>query len=205
MAHTYKVGDFAELTGVTARALHHYERLGLLKPARTDAGYRVYSESDLATLEQIVTLKFLGFRLEQIKSLLRSDPGHFAEVFAAQRWLLEERARRIAVAIRALEDAERSVREQTRPDTSPLSRIIEVLDMKNHVTDAAQYAALLDRKVERLRAMTPEARAEMQREWMALVQDIESAMDEDPASERAQSLATRWLNASRGAQWRRAG
>ena len=66
--------------------------------------------------------------------------------------------------------------------------------MNNHVTDAAQYAALLDRKVERLRAMTPEERAEMQREWMALVQDIESALDKDPASQRAQSLATRWLN-----------
>jgi DNA-binding transcriptional MerR regulator len=50
----YRVRAFAELAGVTVRALHHYDRLGLLKPRRTAAGYRVYTTADLPTLEQIV-------------------------------------------------------------------------------------------------------------------------------------------------------
>src|SRR3954469_3355783 len=48
---SYRVREFAELAGVSVKALHHYDRLDLLKPARTDAGYRVYSLADLARLE----------------------------------------------------------------------------------------------------------------------------------------------------------
>ena len=69
--HLYPPHEFAVLAGVTVRALHHYDRLGLLKPvSRTQAGYRLYSEHDLARLEQIVLLKFLGFSLKQIGELL---------------------------------------------------------------------------------------------------------------------------------------
>lgn len=41
MSKLYRVREFAELSGVTVRALHHYDRVGLLKPRRTDAGYRL--------------------------------------------------------------------------------------------------------------------------------------------------------------------
>lgn len=194
MGQTYRVGEFARLTGVTPRALHHYERVGLLEPARTDAGYRVYSPSHLPILEQIVALRFLGFRLDQIKSLLRSDPRQLAKVFQAQRWLLEERARRIAIAIRAIDEAAQSVSEDTQADITRLPRIMEVFDMKNHVGEAAQYAALLDAKMDRLRAMQPEVKADLQQQWTTLIHDVQAALGADPASEQAQALATRWLN-----------
>ena len=51
---SYRIHEFAELAGVTVKALHHYDRLGLLKPRRTDSGYRLYDERDLERLEQIV-------------------------------------------------------------------------------------------------------------------------------------------------------
>ena len=73
MGSTYRVQQFSELAGVTVRALHHYDRLALLKPRRTDAGYRVYSPSDLDRLERIVALKFLGLPLKQIKAVLDRD------------------------------------------------------------------------------------------------------------------------------------
>ena len=63
----FQAREFAALTGVTVRTLHHYDRLGLLKPSRyTRAGYRLYSERDLSRLEQIVALKFIGFSLKEI-------------------------------------------------------------------------------------------------------------------------------------------
>ncbi len=59
----YRARQFANLAGVTVRTLHHYDRFGLLKPRRrTDAGYRLYEDRDLERLEQVVALKFLGFR-----------------------------------------------------------------------------------------------------------------------------------------------
>jgi len=59
---TYQPHEFAKRAGVTIRALHHYDRLGLLKPSgRTAAGYRRYTDRDLVRLEQVVALKFIGF------------------------------------------------------------------------------------------------------------------------------------------------
>ena len=85
MNHTYLPHEFAKRAGVTIRALHHYDRLGLLKPSgRTAAGYRVYSDRDFARLEQIVALKFIGFPLSQIRELLhRKDPDLCASPSAA--------------------------------------------------------------------------------------------------------------------------
>ena len=59
----YRAREFAELSGVTVRALHHYDRLGLLRPKRAQNGYRAYGEQDLVRLEQIVALKFVGLPL----------------------------------------------------------------------------------------------------------------------------------------------
>ena len=69
-----QVHQFAELAGVTVKALHHYDRLGLLKPRRTDSGYRLYTERDLERLEQIVALKFLGSVLS-LAIFLTATPG----------------------------------------------------------------------------------------------------------------------------------
>jgi DNA-binding transcriptional MerR regulator len=71
VSRTYQPHEFARRAGVTVRALHHYDRLGLLEPSgRTSAGYRLYSDRDLVRLEQIVSLKFIGFPLNQISSEL---------------------------------------------------------------------------------------------------------------------------------------
>ncbi len=71
----YSVGAVARLTGVTVRALHHYDEIGLLKPrARTAAGYRQYSLADLERLHRILTYRELGFALPEIAELLERMP-----------------------------------------------------------------------------------------------------------------------------------
>ena len=82
----FQAREFAELTGVTVRTLHHYDRLGLLKPSRyTGAGYRLYGEGDLVRLEQIVALKFIGFSLKEIKDLLKRDSIDMSVALRRQR------------------------------------------------------------------------------------------------------------------------
>ena len=68
------VKELSKLTGVSRRTLHHYDTFGLLKPSvRLDNAYRLYSEGDLLKLQQIIALKFFGFGLAQIKTLLAGD------------------------------------------------------------------------------------------------------------------------------------
>src|SRR5262245_26272093 len=70
-----KVGELAKRTGLTIRTLHHYDEIGLLKPShRTDTGYRLYTATDVGRLQQIVSLRHLGFSLEEIKGCL-DRPG----------------------------------------------------------------------------------------------------------------------------------
>ena len=83
------VKDLSKLSGVSAQTLHHYDRIGLLKPSvRLPNGYRVYSEKDLLQLQQIIALKFFGFELSKIKALLTGNAGDL-EHFSVQARLLE--------------------------------------------------------------------------------------------------------------------
>src|SRR5688572_27292072 len=100
MSRTYRIREFAELAGVTVRALHHYDRLGLLKPKRTQTGYRVYVNKDLEILEQIVALKFMGLPLSKIKALLREGTRELATAFGAQRTILAHKKRLLELAIK---------------------------------------------------------------------------------------------------------
>lgn len=102
----YQPRQFAELAGVTVRALHYYDRLDLLKPRRTNSGYRLYCAEDLERLEQIVALKFVGLPLKQIKFLLDRDKSGFLEALRMQRRVLEEKRRLLDSAISAIQNVE---------------------------------------------------------------------------------------------------
>ena len=72
---TYQVKEVVELAGVTVRALHHYDEIGLLVPkARTAGGYRLYDDDDLLRLQQILIGRELGLSLEEIRRSL-DDPS----------------------------------------------------------------------------------------------------------------------------------
>jgi MerR family transcriptional regulator, thiopeptide resistance regulator len=60
---SWKVGELARVTGLTVRALHYYDEIGLLMPSgRTPAGHRSYDRADVARLYRISLLRRLGFR-----------------------------------------------------------------------------------------------------------------------------------------------
>src|SRR5215213_4243066 len=92
----YRASEFAELTGVTVRALHHYDRLGLLKPSgHTASGYRLYGARDFARLQQIVTLKFIGLPLKRIGEILDRDSFDLSTALRLQREMLGEKRRQL--------------------------------------------------------------------------------------------------------------
>src|SRR5262245_28038770 len=82
---TYRISEFALLAGVTPRALHHYDRVGLLTPKRTRVGYRVYTEGDLERLAQVIALKFIGIPLKLINRLTVQRPNELAAALRVQR------------------------------------------------------------------------------------------------------------------------
>src|SRR6187549_3652058 len=101
----YKMKEFAALAGVSVKALRHYERIGLLKPRRTPAGHRRYVQDDLGRVEAIGALKYVGFSLDQVRSILSRPGVELPKALAARRQALSEAEAGLAVARQALDVA----------------------------------------------------------------------------------------------------
>src|SRR5262245_26607042 len=102
----YQVKDVARLTRVSVRTLHHYDAIGLLVPtARTGAGYRLYTDSDLLRLQQILIRRELGLPLEEIRRSLDDPRFDRKAALLDQRERLHERARQAEAMIRAIDVA----------------------------------------------------------------------------------------------------
>jgi DNA-binding transcriptional MerR regulator len=190
----YRVREFADLAGVTVRALHHYDRLAVLRPRRTESGYRLYSLRDLERLEQIVALKFLGLPLKEIKTLLDRESRRLPEVLRSQRLALEEKRRCLEQAIHAIQDAEQAIASGEPAGIQVLAKIIEVIEMqeKTEFMDKYYSEEAQAKLAGKRQQWTPEMQAEATRAWSELFRDVELSLDEDPASEKAQALVARW-------------
>ena len=148
MAAMHTVGELSTLAGVSVRALHHYDEIGLLAPSgRSDAGYRLYSYADLERLQEILVWRQLGFALEEIRALL-DDPAHDRETaLLRQRELVAAERERLGATARALDAALAAHRqgEQMTPrsmfeDFDPSQYEEEVRERWGH-TDAYQESA----------------------------------------------------------------
>jgi len=192
----YRVQQFAQLAGVTIRALHHYDQLNLLKPKRSTAGYRLYAERDLERLEQIVTLKFIGLPLKQIRSMLGSRASVLPHALRMQRQALEHKRRLLDRAINAIRKAETATAGGRAPDAELLKNIIEVIEMQENENWSSQYysESAQTKITERQKLWNPELQERVSQQWLALVDDIKKALDtnEDPAGVKGQEIGRRW-------------
>jgi DNA-binding transcriptional MerR regulator len=134
----YQVKELAEISGVSIRALHHYDSIGLLTPrARSAAGYRLYDEDDLLRLQQILIGRELGLSLEVIRRSL--DDPHFDRRAAllAQRVELAARAERAADMVRAIDAALTLIEENDMSKTS-FEKIFDGFDPDRYEDEVKQ-------------------------------------------------------------------
>jgi MerR family transcriptional regulator, thiopeptide resistance regulator len=193
-----RIKAFARDAGVSVRTLRLYDRLGLLRPATlTESGYRLYGEAELERLEHILALRFLGFTLDQIKELLGDSDRPLAVALRMQREVLARQKRRLESALAAIDQAERALSRNGSADLwSTLRTVIEVFRMHNDWDWTQKYYSDEAReKIEEHRRATPQAAVEQgQRDWGALLADVEAAAARgvDPLGDEAQALAERW-------------
>jgi len=191
----YHAHEFAELAGVTVRALHHYDRLGLLKPAhRSEAGYRFYRRQDLARLEQIVVLKFIGLSLRDIGEVLRQETSALPQTLRHQQEVLTEKRRQLDKAISVIAKASQAIGAGDESDWRVLATIIKEISMQNDKTWMGQYFSdSAKAKIRERQALwSPELQQQTDKKWKELFYEVQNSLNEDPASARAQELADRW-------------
>lgn len=127
-------GEVAKKMNVTVRTLQHYHREGLLAPsAVSDGGRRLYTDSDIVKLHQILSLKHLGFSLDDIKTRLipLNTPSEIAAVLAGQAAAVREKIESLSESLQELEILREEVLQMQSVDFKKYADIIVNLQMKN--------------------------------------------------------------------------
>jgi DNA-binding transcriptional MerR regulator len=161
------VGALARATGVTARALHHYDRLGLLRPARDTTGRRRYGPADVRRLHQIITLRSFGLPLPEIAQLLDGTG-------ADPRELVQRQLRRTEEQLATLEQLRATLLRivaawpAAGPDREPpVAQFIELIERTTAMTGKLtreQFEHLARQRAEAMAALSPEQVAALQRQ-----------------------------------------
>ena len=132
-AKMYRVQDVARMARITVRTLHHYDAIGLLAPSgRTRAGYRLYSDTDLLRLQQILIHRELGFSLKEIKQLIDAPDFDYRAALWRQKELLRQRAAEVAAMVRSV-DAALAALDEKEID---MKEVFEGFDPKKHEQEA---------------------------------------------------------------------
>lgn len=129
MEKLYSTGEFAKIAGVTIRTIRYYDKIGLLKPAKVlNNGYRQYCNNDLIILQKIVSLKQLGFSLEEIYPLIQdNDKNSFKKSIQLQISLLDQKIQKL----NALKESLKSTKKLLNKKEIPWDKIIELINLSS--------------------------------------------------------------------------
>src|SRR5580700_1278451 len=101
--HTWRIGEVATATGLTVRALHHYDQIGLVVPSgRTSGGHRLYTSADVVLLYEVTAMRQLGLSLEQVGVVLAGQTD--VRRVIDQQLRMAQRLRKQLIAARDTDD-----------------------------------------------------------------------------------------------------
>lgn len=135
MNNSYTTGKFASLAGVTERTIRYYDKIGLLKPSFImDNGYRKYTDADLLKLQKILSLKHLGFSIEEIFPMVLDDQD-IEGSFKMQIDLIDSRIKHMT----SLKDSMKSVLSSFDSGKIDWNRIISLIQLSNDDTKIIEH------------------------------------------------------------------
>lgn len=168
----WSIGELARASGVTVRALRHYDEIGLLRASeRTAAGHRRYTEGDLRRLYRVRALRALGMSLEEIGDVL-TDPGDdlvaMRALLATQLRELDLQAERIHRLTQRIRGLLRRLDGASMPDPDQFMATLEMISMLDGYFTTEQQEQLARRRAE----LGPVAVEEARTRWAGLVEEL---------------------------------
>lgn len=180
------VGQLAKRTGLTVRALHHYDSIGLLTPsARSDSGYRLYQRDDIARLHQIQALRRLGLSLADIGTFLSRPDVSVSQIVARQLAALERQIEQATALRGQLAQLQRQLEHGIEPGLADWLSTLELMNMYDNYFTKEELARLPYFHADGAR----------RREWQTLIAQAAALMARrtPPGDEAALKLAQQWL------------
>ncbi|WP_010277724.1 MerR family transcriptional regulator [Paenibacillus senegalensis] len=176
---TFTIGEFGRKARITVRTLRFYEEIGLLKASKqNESGHRLYGMSELAKLQQIQALKFLGYPLQEIKSLLDDEEDSLTQLEKSLPWqqkLLEEKKEQINRAIEAIERVQRLMKEGQPVTWTVLSSLLFQME---HEEDQKEWIQeyFSEEIAEQFFALSKEQREQMDLEMLEILSNVKELM-----------------------------
>lgn len=185
MAHTVKA--VADLAGISIRTLHHYDEIGLLKPAQlTAAGYRLYTDKDLEQLQQVLFFRELGLSLQEIKGILNRPDFDRRQALQDHRRLLKSRQERLSSLIqlvdRTLDAMERGIQMSDKD-------LFAGFDQAKYEEEARQrwgHTKEYEESARRTKQYSPADWAAIQQEGGEIYQTLATLIDSAPTDPQVQ-------------------
>lgn len=126
MSEFIKIGDLAQKTCLSVRTLHYYDEIELLSPShRNEVGHRLYSELDLIRLQQILSLRQLGFSLSEIRECLENPDFSLARIIDLHRDRLREK---MALSRTLLDRLDRMARELETTQSVSVTNLMQAME-----------------------------------------------------------------------------
>lgn len=200
------VKDLSKLTNVSVQTLHHYDRIGLLRPnLRLSNNYRMYDAKGLLRLQQILALKSFGFELSQIKELLENNSDAFKH-FEVQASLLERKAKKLQEASESIKTALANLDHNKSIPCETIIKLIEVYNMEPNLEQSwvkeiftpdelKEYAAF---ELEWKENSSPKKKAAFEKAWDDLIEGINQNKNTSPNSEIGISLGKKCMELING-------
>lgn len=146
----YTSGEFARKARVTIRTIRYYDKQGILKPSRmSESGYRLYTDEDFVRLQKILSLKYLGFSLEEIVAMtINDDAEDIARSLDMQKELIQKRIRHLQMMERTLQDTSRVLDQTEQVDWNSILNLIHITNMEHALVEQYKTSVNLNVRIE---------------------------------------------------------
>jgi DNA-binding transcriptional MerR regulator len=175
----FTVGELARLTGITVRALHHYDEIGLVVPSqRTAAGYRLYDYKDVIRLQQVLLFRELGLPLDEIAFAI-DEAGTREELLRKHRDVLVAKRTKLDAMLAALDSALVALEKGHAMQPDDVKQMFEGFDHSQYEEEAKQRWGDTDAYKESMRRTKQYGKADweqIQGDWQELYADIATLM-----------------------------
>ena len=189
----WKVGELAKLTGLTVRTLRYYDQIGLFSPADySESEHRLYNKSDLYKLQQILSLKYIGLSLEDIKAYLSDNHGYNAsDILSNQITRLKENIQVQKDLLVELTNVFVLTERQQELSVEQLTKLLGVMKMNREKYFSNDQ---LDHMKKQYESLDKETLEQQTQEFNSLLEKLRNHMEQGTPSTDSdvQNLASQW-------------
>ena len=192
----FSVKQLAKLAGVSVRTLHHYDEIGLLKPAiRTEAKYRYYTKEDLVRLQQIMFYKELDIPLAQIGEILDAENFNIHEALVKHKKELQKRKKHMSELITTIDNTIKQLKN-TKMNYNEIYKGFTPEQAEAYEKEARERwgSDKVEESKQRVMKMSKSEWEAVQKESIDINEGLAKLMHLSPQDEKVQALIQRHFN-----------